>query len=250
MMETALARELVGVDHRPKMQASLRSGGCRQGLVATVHIQIPRLTTLARHAMPSVVEGTLLPLAVFLIGLRLVGPWGAMVMGVMWSYGLIALRVMRRQRVPGLLLLGSIGVSVRTALAALSGSVVVYFLQPSLGTAVVATAFLLSVLARRPLAERLARDLVPLPPEVYDDGRLRRFFLQISLLWAATQFANAAITLWLLLTQSLGTFIVARMAASWTLTGLAIVLSFYWFHRSMARHGIAVTRAATAPAER
>ena len=81
---------------------------------------------------------------------------------------------------------------------------------------------------------------------------MRRFFLQITLLWAFTQLANAAVTLWLLFSQSLATFLVAKTLVSWGLTGTAIVVSTIWFHRSMRRHGIVAPRAkgagVTAPA--
>jgi hypothetical protein len=161
-------------------------------------------------------------------------------------------RLVTGQRVPGILLLAAVTITARTAVAIASGSVVVYFLQPTLGTALVACAFLLSVPLGRPLAERLARDFCPIPSGVLAQAPVRRFFLQITLLWAFTQLANAAVTLWLLFSQSLATFLVAKTLVSWGLTGTAIVVSTIWFHRSMRRHGILAPRAkgagATAPA--
>lgn len=222
--------------------ASLARSIGRQGVVALVHLHIPRIGEFVRHAVPTIVLCTVLPVGLFLLGLELIGPWGAMMLGLAWSYGLIAAKLVTRARVPGLLIVGSATLTARTVIAAASGSVFVYFLQPSLGTALVAVAFAASVPLGRPLAERLARDFVPFPPEVFADQRVRRFFLQISLLWAVTQFANAAITIWLLFTQSVGTFVVARTAVSTTLTGFAIAASTAWFFHSMARHGIVVSR--------
>jgi hypothetical protein len=104
----------------------------------------------------------------------------------------------------------------------------------------------------RPLAERLARDFCPIPSGVLVQAPVRRFFLQITLLWAFTQLANATVTLWLLFSQSLATFLVAKTLVSWGLTGGAIAVSTIWFHRSMRRHGILAPRGAkaglTAPA--
>lgn len=204
--------------------------------------EIPRLTTLARHAAPHVIEGSLVPMALFVVMLRVVGVWGAVLAGAGWAYAAIAWRLVTRTRVPGLLVLGALTLTARTVLAVASGSVVVYFLQPTLGTALVAGAFLLSVPLGRPLAERLARDLCPIPPGVLAHAHVRRFFLRVSLLWAFTQFVNAAVTLWLLLSQSLGTFIVARAAVSWALTGGAILVSIAWFRHSMTRHGLLAPR--------
>jgi hypothetical protein len=144
--------------------------------------------------------------------------------------------------VPGVLLIGTVTITARTVVAIISGSVVVYFLQPTLGTALVATAFLLSVPLGRPLAERLAKDFCPIPDGVLANHHVRRFFLQITLLIAFAQLANAGITLWLLFSQSLATFLVVKTLVSWGFTGGAIAGSFWWFHHSMRRHGVLAAR--------
>ncbi len=122
----------------------------------------------------------------------------------------------------------------------MADSVVVYFLQPSLATMLVAGAFLLSVPLDRPLAGRLAADFCPLSTEMHANTHVRRFFRQISLLWAFVQAANAGITVWLLFSQSLSTFVLLRTVASASVTIVAIVGSALWFKRSMARNGIVV----------
>ena len=128
--------------------------------------------------------------------------------------------------------------TVRSLIAFGSGSVYVYFLQPTLGTMVVAAAFLLSVPAGRPLAERLAADFCPLPQSLLAKPAVRRFFMRISLLWALTNMLNAVVTLWLLVSQDLGTYLVAKTFVSWVITGSAIAISTVWFKRSMRRHGV------------
>jgi hypothetical protein len=210
--------------------------------------EIPRLRTLARHAVPHVLEGTVAPLVLFMLTLRLVGVWGAVLIGLGWTYAAVARRLLTGRRVPGILVLGAVTLTARTVVAMASGSVVVYFLQPTLGTALVAGAFLLSVPLGRPLAERLARDFCPIPTKVLANAHVRRFFLRVTLLWAVTQLANAAVTLWLLFSQSLATFLVAKTLVSWGLTGGAIVVSTIWFKRSMTRHGILARRGARTPA--
>ena len=208
------------------------------------HFEMPRLRTLARHAVPHVIEGTVVPLALFLLMLHFVGVWGAVLVGLGWTYVAVGRRLVTGQRVPGILLLAAVTITARTVVAVASGSVVVYFLQPTLGTALVAAAFLLSVPLGRPLAERLARDFCPIPSGVLAQTPVRQFFLRITLLWAFTQLANASLTLWLLFSQSLATFLVAKTLVSWGLTGGAIVVSTIWFRRSMTRHGILAPRRA------
>jgi hypothetical protein len=214
----------------------------------TALFEIPRLRTLARHALPHVLEGTVAPLALFMLMLHFVGVWGAVVVGLGWTYTAVARRLLTGQRVPGILVLGAVTLTARTVIAMASGSVVVYFLQPTLGTALVAGAFLLSVPLGRPLAGRLARDFCPIPTHVLANTHVQQFFLRITLLWAVTQLANAAVTLWLLLSQSLATFLLAKTLVSWGLTGTAIAVSTIWFKRSMTRHGILSRRGANEPA--
>ena len=208
--------------------------------MSAVHMEIPDLRTVLRHAVPRVVEGTVIPLALFLAGLHVLGVWGAMTAGLAWVYCAIAVRLCMRRRVPGILVLGALTLTARTVVAFAAHSVVVYFLQPSLATMLVATAFLLSVPLNRPLAARLAADFCPLSNEMHANAHVRRFFRHISLLWAFAQAANAAITIWLLFSQSLGAFVVLRSIVSLGVTVAAIIASVLWFKRSMARHGIVV----------
>jgi len=212
-----------------------------------IHFEIPSLRGLARHALPNLLEATFIPLGVFLLTLHFLGVWGSMATGLIWVYGSIVRRLVTRRRVPGILAIGALTLTARTIIAVLSGSVFVYFLQPSLGTVLVASAFLLSVPFGRPLAQKLAHDFLPMSEEVLTNQHVRRFFSQITLLWAFAQLTNAALTIWLLLSQSIGTYVVAKTFVSLGLSGLAIGLSTLWFHRTMRRHGIDVSRRRPVP---
>jgi hypothetical protein len=197
----------------------------------TSPLPVPRLAALARHATPHLLEATLIPLALFYGGLQLLGLWAALLAALAWSYTSLLRRLVTRRRVPGMLMLGIVGLTARTALALATGSVFLYFLQPTVGTGLVAAVFLGSVLLGRPLALRLAADFMPLPEALLANRGVRRFFLRVSLLWAAVFLANAGISLWLLVSQSLVTFLWSRTVASLALTGLAIAVSTYWFRR-------------------
>ncbi|HZD74924.1 MAG TPA: VC0807 family protein [Actinomycetota bacterium] len=192
---------------------------------------IPRITALARHATPHVLEATLIPLALFYGGLRLLGLWGALLAALIWSYTSLLRRLLTRRRVPGMLVLGIIGLTARTALALATGSAFLYFLQPTLGTGLVASVFIGSVALGRPLAMRLATDFLPLPDALLANRGVRRFFLRISLLWAGVFLANAGISLWLLVSQSLATFLWTRTVTSLVLTAAAVTISTLAFRR-------------------
>jgi hypothetical protein len=203
-------------------------------------LEIPRLRALARHALPNLVEATVVPLLVFYAALWLVGVWGGLIGALVWSYTAIVRRLVMGRPVPGLLVLGAIGLTARTVVAALSGSVFVYFLQPTLTTVLIAGVFLASVPAGRPIAERLAGDFCPLPATFIGSPPVRRFFARITVLWAFVQLTNAALSVWLLITQPVGTYVLAKSVTSWGLTIAAVGLSTLYFKLSMRNHGIAI----------
>jgi hypothetical protein len=194
---------------------------------------VPHLAALARHATPHLLEATLIPLGLFYGGLHLFGLWGALLAALVWSYTALLRRLLTGQRVSGMLILAIVGMTARTALALATGSAFLYFLQPTVGTGLVAGVFLGSVLLGRPLALRLATDFLPLPEALLARHGVRRFFQRVSLLWAAAFLANTGISLWLLVSQSLATFLWSRTVASLALTGLAVAVSTWWFRRSI-----------------
>lgn len=199
-------------------------------------LEIPRLRALARRALPSVVESTLLPLALFYGAMWAGSVWAGVAAALAWSWTAVVRRLVRRERLPGMLVIGTLAITARTAIAFGTGSVFVYFLQPTIGTVGVALAFLLSLPAGRPLAERLAHDFVALPDAFRSHPAIRRVFMRITLLWAMVMLANAGIALWLLISQSLAVFLAARTAASLVLTAGAIGISTLWFRRSVHLH--------------
>jgi hypothetical protein len=198
---------------------------------ASHRFEIPRLPRLALHALPRVFEGMIAPVVVFYAGLVLLGLGGALITAVAWVYGGILLRLVRRRPVPGTLLLAALGVTARAAMAALTGSAVVYFLQPTLGTLLVAMAFLASVPLRRPLAAKVANDLVPLPAAFLAHRRVHRFFLRVSLLWSLVVTLNTALSAWLLFRHSIVAYLWIRTPAVAFLGATAVVISLWGFKR-------------------
>jgi len=206
-------------------------------------IEIPRLRTLSRHAGPHVVEASVIPLVLFYGALVLSGTSTALLVALGWSYLAIGRRLVRRRRVPGLLLLGAFGLTARTAVALGTGSMFLYFLQPTLTNVAVAAIFLGSLASGTPMVQRLASDFCPLPTPVLAQPHVRRYFHGATVLWAGVQLANAGLTVGLLLSQPVHTYVWAKSVSSWALTGTAIAVSAVWFKQSMRRNGILVVHA-------
>lgn len=204
--------------------------------------QVPRVRHLVRHAFPRVLEGTIIPVVLFVLALHFTGVTGAIAAGLAWTYSAIGIRVITKRRIPGILILGAMTLTARSVLTFATGSTFVYFLQPTLGTAMVAFAFLVSVPTGRPLVQRLASDFCPIPASLFEHAPVRQIFLRLTLLWAAAQFANASVTLYLLLSQSVGVFVVTRTIVSLFITVVTIAISTVWFLRSMRRAGVIAAR--------
>lgn len=210
-------------------------------------VVIPNVRSVVRHALPNVIEGKLVPLVLFIAFLELIGTAWALVVALVWSLGAIAVRTMTGRRIPGLVVLSATTLAARTAAALATGSMVVYFLQPTITTFVVGAAFLVSVPLGAPLARKLAYDLLPFDDATKSHPLVERFFVRLSLFWAFTSLVNASITVWLLLTQSTTTFVVVKSVLGPITGTVTIGAMAIWFWVTLSRSG---TRVVWAPCER
>ncbi len=190
--------------------------------------------------MPNIVEGKLMPVALFLGLLEFFGTTPALIGALVWSLGALVRRLLRRETVSGLLVLTTLGLVARTVAALATGSLLIYFLQPTLATALVCLVFIGSVVVGRPLAERLVLDMCPVDDETLDHPTLRRFFSHASLWWGFTSAVNFAITLWLLLSHSPTTFVLVKSVLGPVTTTFTLGVAYVWFRSLMARCGTAV----------
>lgn len=201
---------------------------------------IPHWRPTLRHAIPNVIEGKIVPVVLFLGLLEFLGTTPALLGALVWSIGALARRHRKNQSASGILILTTLGLVTRTVAALATGSLTVYFLQPTVATAMVAAAFLGSVLIGRPLAERLMLDFCPVDDETRAHPTLRRFFSHFSLWWGFTSAANFAVTLWLLLSHSTATFVVVKSVLGPVTTTITLLVAFVWFRSIMARSGTRV----------
>jgi len=203
-------------------------------------LRLPSLRAFVRHAGPPLLESTIVPGVLFYVVLVTAGFEGALVAALGWSVLALGHRLVRRRRVPAVLVLSVVLVALRTVVAYATGSAFLYFVQPTASTFLVALVFLGSALVRRPLIERLAHDFCPLDPEMFSRPFVRRFFLRLSLLWCVVLTTQAGFVMWLLLASSVRSFVVERSVVSAVLTLGGIALSTSWFVRVMREAGIVV----------
>ena len=198
-----------------------------------------------RHASPTIIEGTLIPLGLFTVLVHGLGLQPALWGSLVWSYGALGRRALIGRRIPGILLLSSVGITFRLATMVFTGSAFLFFFQPVLATVATALVFAISVVAGRPLAARLGADLVPMPESAWGDPCVRRLCKQLSAVWAVALLANAALTAWMLLELSVANFVLFRPAVSVVTTLPAVIASVLAGRALLRRAG---TRLAVPPA--
>ena len=185
------------------------------------HPHHPRLRAVVRRVSMTLVLACVIPGSLFYVTLLVAGVWVAMGVALAWSYGAIAWRALTGRRTSGLLVLVAIVMTGRTAVALAADSTFLYFLQPIISDGVVATTFLLSLTTARPMVARLAGDFYPMDHELHLRPRIRRLFTQLTVFWAGLCLGKALLTLWLLESQSLETFVLAKELSGLSLNVLA-----------------------------
>lgn len=205
---------------------------------------------VVRRSAPRLVEASLIPTALFYCGLVLVGVGAAYAAALIWLYAAAGSRIVRHRPVPPLLVLGAIGVTVRTTVSIASGSTFVYFAQPVLGSLVAGCVFLLSVAVGRPMVQALALEFWPLTPEMLAHPAVARLLRRLTFLWAGVNFAVGVANLTLLVVLPLTVFVAIKQFVAWTITGAGIAITIDRSIRTARRTGFAAPSARGRPGPR
>ncbi len=198
-------------------------------------VVIPNVRAVIRHALPNVIEGKVIPLLLFVGFLELLGTVWALLVALGWSLVTIGFRTATGRRVPGLIVLSTAALIAKTIATLATGSMVIYFLQPTVTTVVVGAVFLISIPLGNPLAQKLAYDVFPFDDATKSHPLVRQFFVRLSVLWSFTSLVNASITIWLLFTQSTTTFVLAKAVLGPTTGVVTVGTMFLWFRLNLAR---------------
>ena len=186
---------------------------------------VPHLRSIIGHLALSLLTAIVIPGVLFYVCVVTMSVWAALVAALAWCYGAVAWRMATRRRASGLLALTVVIMTARTAIALASGDTFFYFLQPVLSDVVVASAFLLSLASARPVVARLAADFYPMNSEIAKRPVVQRLFWRLTLLWAVVCLCKAGITLWLLESQSLVSFVVLKNLSLFALTSIAVTVT-------------------------
>jgi hypothetical protein len=193
---------------------------------------------VGRRMVPYLVEATLIPSVLFYVFFATLELKWAMVAVLAWTYGSVGRRIVTGVRVPGLLVLATLGITARTAIFLLSDNHFIYFVQPILRTVLTAIFFAMSVIVGRPLITRFAADFCPLTPEVQERPAIANLFRRLTFLWAGINAVAAITSMTLLLTLPVAVFVGTAMAAGWVITCSGIVLTVSDSVRTARREGL------------
>jgi len=193
-----------------------------------------------------VIEATVIPGILFYASLVGAGVGLAYVTALAWIYGCIVRRWVRRRPAPPLLILAAVGITVRTAVAILSGSTFIYFVQPIVGTVATGGVFVISLIVDRPLIARFAGEFWPITPEMAENPGVVSLFRGLTMLWAGVNLATGMLTFVLLVCLPLTTFVAVKQASGLGITVTAIAVTIVWSHRIACREGIVTAPRRTA----
>jgi intracellular septation protein A len=185
----------------------------------------PTLGAVVRRVGLSLLIACAIPATLFYVCFRVNGVWTAIFVALGWSYGAIAWRAVTRRRASGLLILTAVVMTGRTLIALLTDSTFLYFLQPIISDGVISALFLLSLTTARPMVARLAGDFYPMDHELSVRPRIRRLFWRLTLMWATLCLGKALMTLWLLESQPLDTFVLVKSISVLSINATAVAVT-------------------------
>lgn len=208
-------------------------------------LEISGLRAILGRAARLLLEAVVVPTLLLAVLLHVIGTTRSILVAVGWCVCAIAFRWLVDRSLPGTLLLGSAAFAARAAFALASGSLLVYLLQPVLGSVVMAVLFLGSAAFGRPITMRLARDFVHVPAHILDRRGVRRMFTEVAVIWGVSRLIDVAMNLGFL-HRGVDAGLWARGLLSPLLTVTAVAVCTAWGWRSLRRNGIRIKLTARA----
>jgi hypothetical protein len=224
---------------RGQHSASAYTGSVGQDL------ELPRPLSLVRVTAWNLIESIGFPVAALVIGAWLggrdAGLWAGL--GAIWITA--GIRRFVTGSVPALVTIMVIILTLQTALAVGTGNLWIFLLHFPLANLVLCVVFARTARTDKPLAEKLAREVISLRlPSIRLPG-LKRFFQGATWLWAGVFLLLGGCMGALLATQATAAFLVFSLIATVTLIVLGVGASTVWFRSVLRRLGLSVRFVAT-----
>jgi intracellular septation protein A len=182
------------------------------------------LGKVATKAVPGMILGGIIPAACFLLGRHEWGLVGGIVLVVLWSAAYQAARWIRTRSISGLVVLYLLILGLRGATAVAFHSASMFFITPSIITAIGGCVFIATALWSKPLVSPIINELVPNTVLDCRDPRVRSVLIKISLLYGVEQLVCAAVLIVMVLKLSTTVYVTTHGVVSWFIMGLMILV--------------------------
>jgi hypothetical protein len=227
--------------------AALEASGCGDlaaAAAAAGDLELPRPLRLLFTAGWNLTESIGLPAAAYAVGAWFFGRDPGLVAGLaaIWLTALV--RKLATGSVPGLLTISAIVLTLQTAVVLASGELWLFLLQVPLANLAMCVLFARTARGPEPLIARLAAEVVALRQSGTRHPGLHRFFQRATWLWAGIFLILTAGLGLLMVTESVGVFLMLSTAATIALVVAGAGASTVWFLSVLRRLGLRVRFAA------
>jgi hypothetical protein len=178
----------------------------------------PALKAVIARVAATLATAVVLPATLFAGTLVIFGVHAAVSVALAWIVGAMGWRWATRRPVSGLLVLTLGILTIKTGFTLLTGNTFVYFLQPVMADGVLAAIFVGSLWTARPVVSRLAADFYPIDASTAERPGFLQLFRRLTLLWGLVIAVKGLVTLWLLVSLPMVSFVVIKSGAILTLT--------------------------------
>jgi intracellular septation protein A len=198
----------------------------------------PHIRAVIRHLGLNLLWANIIPGALFYTSFRLGNVWTALIVALVWCYGVLGWRVATGRRTSGLLLITALGLTVKTTVTLATGDTFLYFAQPAVNDAAIGFMFLASLTSTRPVVARLAHDFFPMTEEVASRPAIKRLCYRLTFFWAGVCILKSVCTVWLLENTSLSTFVAIKSVFTPTVAGLGVAVTLTVAVRALRSEGL------------
>jgi len=209
------------------------------------HLELPRPGRLALSVVVSMAESLGLPAAGYVAGMAMSGQNVAMVAATAVIWLTAAVRKLVTRKVPGLLIISALVLTLQTAVVVGTGNPLFFLLQFPLSNLALCVLFARTAPTSKPLVARLAAEVVSLRQPISAHAGLQRFFRDATWLWAGVFAALAVGMTVLMVSEPASLFLLLTTAVTIGGVVLGSALSVMWFLRALRRFGLRVRLAQT-----
>ena len=180
---------------------------------------------IAANAGPHLFIAAVIPSLAFIVGRHLWGLGGAIGLALGWNATCQITRRFRGCEWSGLLVLGSISLLLRAAVALALHSAQVFFLAPALVTLVMGAIYVATAFSATPLLSRVAGDLIPTSVLDTKDPRVAMLLRVSSVIYGVEQSLAALVSIFMVVNMSTTAYVAVHELVSCAVLGLVAAIT-------------------------